>query len=225
MDYDGNSINWSADYTNNLLASIGQGPALSFSQYTGGGYSINNNTLWWWTNPTVANQAGTGKILKFTHQVPENNNSGWEQSVLGFITADVMIVEPSDAAWPKWVGYGILGTAAGISLYLKMEREIDGIEKRDLKPQGVLYQLEATRSGFYPNVRGGTTYLNAGDVWKYGETTTNNRYSEADLTRKGLVMNPIFYGNQSTIKIQEKIMIYGYFFAHGTLPPGNKIFR
>lgn len=38
-------------------------------------------------------------------------------------------------------------------------------------------------------------------------------------------MNPIFYGNQTTIKVQEKIMIYDYFMINGTLPPGNKIFR
>lgn len=38
-------------------------------------------------------------------------------------------------------------------------------------------------------------------------------------------MFPIFFGNQVEILIQEKIMIYGYVFDHGVLPPGNKIFR
>lgn len=33
-------------------------------------------------------------------------------ATLGFIAADIAIPEPTDAAWPKWVGYGIAGTAA-----------------------------------------------------------------------------------------------------------------
>ncbi len=36
---------------------------------------------------------------------------------------------------------------------------------------------------------------------------------------------PIYYGNKMEILIQEKRMIYGYFFRNGTLPPGNRIFR
>lgn len=41
----------------------------------------------------------------------------------------------------------------------------------------------------------------------------------------GVTMTHIFVGNQIEIKIQEKIIIYGYFLATGSLPPGNKIFR
>ncbi len=43
--------------------------------------------------------------------------------------------------------------------------------------------------------------------------------------REKLKMFPIFYGNTIEIKIQEKIMIYGYVFKYGHLLPGNKIFR
>ncbi len=35
----------------------------------------------------------------------------------------------------------------------------------------------------------------------------------------------IFPGNVIEIKIQEKIMIYGYAVSNGHLPPGNRIFR
>ncbi|MGD1318728.1 DUF6443 domain-containing protein [Chryseobacterium sp. 2R14A] len=198
---------------------------------TFGGVSLGNNgTLSWWTNGAAAYgnsiQGLDGHMLKLTHQAPDqSNDDNWAKAALTFMATDVAIPDPSDAAWPKWVGYGIVGAAAGTYLYLKMEKEIDRIERRNLKPQGFLYQLEATRPGFYPNVRGGTTFLNTGDVWKYGETTTNNRYSDNKLRAQGLVMNPIFYGNQTTIKIQEKIMIYGYFVVNGSLPPGNKIFR
>jgi hypothetical protein len=40
-----------------------------------------------------------------------------------------------------------------------------------------------------------------------------------------VTMQEQFNGNQMQIKIQEKFMIYGYFFMTGTLPPGNSIFR
>ncbi len=93
---------------------------------------------------------------------------------------------------------------------------------------GFQYSLRATEDGYYPNVRGGTVYLNAGDVWKYGETTKGfGRYRESYLKSKGpeLRMVPEFFGTQMDIKIAEKSKIYSYFFKNGTLPPSNKIFR
>lgn len=107
----------------------------------------------------------------------------------------------------------------------KMQKEIDGIKLRAAGPMGVQYALTAKTSGYYPNVRGGTKYLNAGDVWKYGETTSSDRYSDKYLRTMGLNFVPQFPGNQMEIKIQEKVMIYGYFFSTGSLPPGNSIFR
>ncbi|MGA9213164.1 RHS repeat-associated core domain-containing protein, partial [Kaistella sp.] len=206
---------------------------------TFGGVRTNtNNTFSWWTNSAMpANQfsyqAGQKQenlqgIEWHSKKINEsgNDNSNWAKAALGFMAMDIAVPDPTDAAWPKWAGYAVVGAVAGGYLYYeKMEREIEGIRKRNLLPQGFLYQLEATRSGLYPNVRGGTTYLNAGDVWKYGETTTNNRYTDSKLRAQGLIMNPIFHGNQMEIKIQEKIMIYGHFFINGSLPAGNKIFR
>jgi RHS repeat-associated protein len=171
--------------------------------------------------------AGVGNNL-FGQNSGGNN---WATATLGFIATDTMIPDPTDVAWPKWVGYGIAGTAAASYLYsgdyvAKMQREIDGIRERALGPPGFVYELRATRSGNYPNLNtGGTTYLNAGDVWKYGQTTTNYRYSEKSLTGKGLVMKPIYYGNQMEILIQEKYYIYGYYFMNGHRPAGNPIFR
>jgi len=64
------------------------------------------------------------------------------------------------------------------------------------------------------------------DVWKYGETTDpDGRYSDTALEGMGLKYQPEYSGSQTEIKIMEKIKIYGYFFSHGELPPGNKIFR
>ena len=107
-----------------------------------------------------------------------------------------------------------------------MNREIDRIKERVSGPPGFQYALKATRNGAYPNVNGGTTILNVDDVWKYGETTKGEgRYTKDFYNAMGLQMVPQFYGNQMEIKIQEKIMIYGYFMGNGSLPLGNIIFR
>ena len=68
--------------------------------------------------------------------------------VVGFITTDAVVPEPSDAAWPKWVGYAVVGVAAGYYV-AKMEREIAGIRRRSGGSQGVQYSLRATSSGNY----------------------------------------------------------------------------
>ncbi|CAD0007108.1 hypothetical protein FLACHUCJ7_03179 [Flavobacterium chungangense] len=152
---------------------------------------------------------------------------------LGFITTDVMIPEPSDAAWPKWAGYAVAGGAAAAYLYSgdyidKMTREINRIKERSLGPPGFVYELVATKNGPYPNLNnGGTINLKVGDVWKYGQTTKGFvRYSDKDLKAKGLEMIPLPPGGyQMEILIQEKYYIYGYYFLHGHRPPGNPIFR
>ena len=108
----------------------------------------------------------------------------------------------------------------------KMTSEITRIYEKVNNTRGFTYELRATTSGLYPNVRGGVVSLNAGDVWKYGETTQGyDRYSQNFLTTNRLQMVPIFYGNVAEIKVQEKIMIYWYYFQNGTLPAGIRIFR
>lgn len=115
---------------------------------------------------------------------------------------------------------------SAVSLYNKMTAEIDRIAQKAQGPQGALYALVANHPGLYPNVRGGTSFLNAGDVWKFGETTDPaGRYSGSYLRGMGLQQINLFTGSQMEIKIQEKIMIYGYFMERGSLPAGNSIFR
>ncbi|WP_252792784.1 hypothetical protein [Mucilaginibacter flavidus] len=68
--------------------------------------------------------------------------------------------------------------------------------------------------------------LNKGDVWKYGETTDpTGRYDPTYLQTLGVAKVDLFEGTQVQIKIQEKILIYGHFAVHRSLPPGNRIFR
>lgn len=105
-----------------------------------------------------------------------------------------------------------------------MTAEIDRITKKAAGPQGVTYALVAKSCRAYPNVRGGTSFLNAGDIWKFGQTTSANRYYDSVLNKAELQQINLFSGNQVEIRVQEKIMIYSYFIEQGTLPPGNSIF-
>lgn len=86
--------------------------------------------------------------------------------------------------------------------------------------------LRATVDGYYTDVRNGTIWLNAGDVWKYGETINGaNRYSDKELRENHLQFVEEYYGNQYQCKAVEKAKILNYFKDNWTLPPGNKIFR
>ncbi|MEA9414291.1 DUF6443 domain-containing protein [Flavobacterium sp. PL02] len=114
----------------------------------------------------------------------------------------------------------------------KASEEIVGIMDRLKGPNGVQYSLRATVSGDYPiysfgsKIPTGYRYLEAGAVWKYGETINpNSRYSET--FKNGMQVRQVdeFRGSQISIKIAEKSKIYNYFFANGQLPAGNKIFR
>ena len=111
-----------------------------------------------------------------------------------------------------------------------MKAEIAHLQTRPDGPDGFVYELRANTDGLYPSVRTSTlVYLEAGDIWKIGETTQGEkRYSDGwmqSIGEGGVSIHRVYYGNQRQIKIREKEMIYGYFFRHGHLPPGNKIFR
>lgn len=127
----------------------------------------------------------------------------------------------------------IYATASTYWLYSNQEligkrtREIAHLVQSNLTlKQGFTYELRPKTSGYYRNVHGGSVYLTPDDIWKDGETTRGlNRYNNNSYENTYMIMYPIYYGNQMEIKIKEKIMIYGYYFKHNHLPPGNKIFR
>lgn len=129
---------------------------------------------------------------------------------------------------------GTLGIYATASLIEKMKFEMTRIDEKPDGPSGYQYALTATTSGEYPVYSSGSSaptgsmHLNAGDVWKYGETTSTGRYTEnykGGIGTGGVTEVPQVYGTQRQIKTAEKVKIYGYFFQNGHLPPGNKIFR
>jgi hypothetical protein len=106
--------------------------------------------------------------------------------------------------------------------------------ERDPGPPAVQYSLRAAVSGPYPimtadsSVPTGTTMLNAGDVWKYGETTNPaGRYSQSQLSGigPGVIQVNEFQGTQTQAKIAERAKIVNYYIQKGQLPPGNKIFK
>lgn len=129
---------------------------------------------------------------------------------------------------------GELATAAAMALTLKAAYEIGKIMEKDMSTPGYQYALVAKGAGEYPVMTSGsstptsTMHLNTGDVWKYGETTSTNRYTD---DYKGSIGTPgvqeviQFTGTQMQIKIAEKSKIYNYYLEKGHLPPGNKIFR
>ena len=128
-----------------------------------------------------------------------------------------------------WAGATAVWLYENRALLEKQLVEIKSVLDKQLKPSGFMYELRVNKSGYYIDVRGNKIYLNAGDTWKYGETTKgSSRYSRSKLDNMvpgGVNMNILFIGNQSEIKAQEKIMIYWHAIQHGSLPPGNKIFR
>ena len=68
--------------------------------------------------------------------------------------------------------------------------------------------------------------MKKGEVWKYGETIQGDkRYPSNSYERQNFNRQDLFYGTKTEILIQEKIMLYWYFFEHGKLPSGNKRFK
>ncbi len=152
-----------------------------------------------------------------------------------WILVDETTPDPTDAIPLKHIAYGaaaagfILGAKVAESeLLKKMAKELDRIlSKAKTGRQGYVYELRVIAPGLYRDVRGMKVWLNAGDIWKFGESTTE-RYSPNTLDNMvpgGVIKNIIYTGNQMEIKVYEKYCIYGYFMNNFRLPPGNRIFR
>jgi hypothetical protein len=69
-------------------------------------------------------------------------------------------------------------------------------------------------------------YLNAGDIWKVGESINGEgRYSSSFYLALGVGYQTEYVGGQLQIKMMEKTFLTRYVLEHGRLPPGNFIFR
>ncbi len=110
-------------------------------------------------------------------------------------------------------------------LLIKYANERARLLEKTSETPGFQYAIRAVIPGDYPNVRGGTTPLKVGDVWKFGTTTKGfARYGTNEIP-PSLKMIPEFYGNAITILLLEKSKIYSYLMLNFKLPPGNKILR
>jgi RHS repeat-associated protein len=243
--YLGYTANYSASWSQSGYSSVtydAQNITYSFgsSWSTSYGVSFQDQYVSWSQSVSFSGSFSTQNPSYITTQATEyynkvmTDNANWATGTLGFITGDLVVPDPSDAALLKWAGYAVAGTVAGAYLYSgdyisKMSDEISGIAQRAAGPLGFTYELRVNRPGSYMDVRGNSVTLNTNDVWKYGETTQGfDRYTQQKLNTMvtgGVHMQPLYFGNQMEIKIAEKYYIYGHFFTTGSLPPGNSIFR
>jgi len=103
------------------------------------------------------------------------------------------------------------------------------------QPNGTQYSLRATRSGLYPvyswgsATPTGTMYLNAGDIWKIGETIQYDpnsgrqwRYSQTYLDGLGVRFFSEYEGPKAEIIFVQQMKLAQYLYGNGYLPAGNK---
>lgn len=116
--------------------------------------------------------------------------------------------------------------------FTRLEKDLTRIRAKPNGPNGIQYALTASESGDYVcyTCSSGITWLNKGDVWKYGQTTKpSTRYSTAELggalAGRRLLQVTQYRGTQRQVLLAEKLKIYTHLATTGTLPPGNKIRR
>jgi hypothetical protein len=103
------------------------------------------------------------------------------------------------------------------------------------QPNGVQYTLRAKTSGVYPvytwgsSVPTGTKYLNAGEIWKIGETIQYDpssgkqwRYLQTYLDAHNVSFVPEYLGPKTDIVFVQQMKLAQYLYSNGYLPPGNK---
>jgi hypothetical protein len=91
----------------------------------------------------------------------------------------------------------------------KQDREIEDLQAEEAEQ----YALRAKVSGYYPCYNCGDAdevFLNIGEIWKYGYTTRENRYTKKYLDRLNLIYDKQFMGTPVECQIEEKRKIYQY---------------
>lgn len=129
---------------------------------------------------------------------------------------------------PAMVGAGaFLGSVTPAAIQKAQQQLEKLLNKNDTgTPNEFQYALVANSAGNYPNVRGGTTYLERGEVWKYGTTyDLEGRYSVTKLAALNVSMQIQSRGSLISTLIAEKTQLIFYAITHGALPPGNSRFK
>ncbi|MCL2658867.1 MAG: RHS repeat-associated core domain-containing protein, partial [Betaproteobacteria bacterium] len=180
---------------------------------------------------------GGGLIGGRSSESSSDSNAAKIGAGIGFVAGGALAVACDAASWgvcvagdPAIVGGGIVAGAAIGTAVNRAWKQLDRLVENATTPgpDATQYALVALKSGVYPDVRNGVTYLNAGDVWKYGTTVSpEDRYSQTWLRSQGqgLVMIEQTKGTQAEVLVQEKVMLIQYFMMNWSLPPGNPIFK
>ena len=204
------------------VGAVGQGSNWKFdfhwSTAAGGGGGI--------TNTICDSKTATEKAIKKVQ---------WDYSAFQYATAVSTVIMADDVTGIGIADDVLIPAIYGYATYefmtenmlKRQEQQIIRLSQKNRPGDGFLYQLEVKKDGFYKNVRTNSLiYMKQGDVWKYGETTQGKkRYNSSSYEAAYFEMHPLFYGTKTEILIQEKIMLYWYYFQNGQLPPGNKRFQ
>lgn len=190
------------------VGAVGKGSNWKFDFHwtttAGGGGSVTNSTY----------DAAADKAIK---------KAQWDYSAFQHATAisvglavdDITGVGVADNVLiPVVYGVAAFGVFAD-NVLSKQEEQMQRLALKDRPGNGFTYQLEATKNGYYRNVRNNEmVYLKAGEVWNYGETTQGEHRYSRNSYEQNFNMKPIFYGTKTEILIQEKIMLIRYFVEH-----------
>ena len=201
---------------------MGQGSNWKFdfhwSTAAGGGGGI--------TNTICDSKTATEKAIKKVQ---------WDYSAFQYATAVSTVIMADDVTGIGIADDVLIPAIYGYAAYefmtenmvKRQEQQIIRLSQKNRPGDGFLYQLKVKKDGFYKNVRTNSLiYMKQGDLWKYGETTQGKkRYNSSSYEAAYFEMHPLFYGTKTEILIQEKIMLYWYYFQNGQLPPGNKRFQ
>ena len=204
------------------VGAVGQGSNWKFdfhwSTAAGGGGGI--------TNTICDSKTATEKAIKKVQ---------WDYSAFQYATAVSTVIMADDVTGIGIADDVLIPAIYGYAAYefmtenmvKRQEQQIIRLSQKNRPGDGFLYQLKVKKDGFYKNVRTNSLiYMKQGDVWKYGETTQGKkRYNSSSYEAAYFEMHPLFYGTKTEILIQEKIMLYWYYFQNGQLPPGNKRFQ
>lgn len=103
------------------------------------------------------------------------------------------------------------------------------------QPNGAQYTLRARTNGYYPVYTWGsltptgTKWLEAGDIWKIGETIQYDpstgsqwRYHQSQLNQWNVNFVPEYTGPKAEIYFVQQMKLGQYLFSNGVLPAGNK---
>lgn len=132
------------------LVKYGQSGKMTYGERKGkSGYWIDNNGNPSYGGPGQLSTINIGR--KFVETDDKHIATSLAKATLGFISADILILEPTDAVLPKWVGYGAAAALAGTYLYFKSDhngRDFYYVTYTKTSSAGKVYVGRSSGTGF-----------------------------------------------------------------------------